>query len=61
MDLSNTFLVDGVSAVAVHNGVGRVQFMQIGVDGKGKESIVLLVPLTSVKTILDALRKLPGA
>lgn len=61
MDQSNIYLVDGVSAVAVHNGVGRVQFIQIGVDGAATESLQLLIPLNAVKTILDALRKLPGA
>lgn len=61
MDLQNTFLVDGISAVAVHNGIARVQFMRIGVDGKPVNSHELCLPLTSVKTIVDALRKLPGA
>lgn len=61
MESQNTFLVDGVSAVAVHNGVARVQFMKIGVDGKAINSHELLVPVSAIKLIMDALRKLPGA
>jgi hypothetical protein len=61
MNMKNIFLVDGVSAVAVHNGVARVQFMKIGVDGKATDSHELLVPLSAVKSVMDALRKLPGA
>ena len=61
MEMQNTFLVDGVSAVAVHNGVARVQFMKICIDGKASDSHELLIPISAIKSVMDALRKLPGA
>ena len=57
MDIQNTFLVDGVSTVGVHNGVARVQFMRIGVDGKVVNSLELCFSTGTVKSIIDALRK----
>ena len=59
MELQNTFLVDGVSAVAVHNGVARVQFMRLDVDGTAKNSHQLLIPISAIKAVMDAMRKLP--
>jgi len=56
-----TFLVDGVSAIAIHNGVARLQFMRLGVDGKPVNSHEMHVPLAAVKPMLDALRKIPAA
>ncbi len=61
MEMQNKFLVDGVSAVAVHNGVARVQFMKIGVDGKATDSHELMIPVSAIKLVMDAMRKLPGA
>jgi hypothetical protein len=61
MERQSTFLVDGVSAVAVHNGVARVQFMKINIDGKANDSHELLIPISAIKLVMDALRKLPGA
>ena len=52
-----TVLVDGVNALAVHNGVVRVQLMRLGVDGKPQPSVELHLPLSAVKSIMDALRK----
>lgn len=56
-----TFLVDGVNAIAIHNGVARVQFMRLGVDGKPVNSHEMQLPLAAVKSLLDALRKIPAA
>jgi hypothetical protein len=61
MSTQNTFLADGVSAVAIHNGVARVQFIRLGIDGKATDSHVLLLPLPAIKAVMDAMRKLPGA
>ena len=33
MQTQPTLLVDGVSSIAIHNGVARVQFMRLGLDG----------------------------
>ena len=51
------FLVDGVSAVAIHNGVARIQFMRLGVDGKPEPAVELAVPVPQVKSIIDAFTK----
>jgi hypothetical protein len=59
MQTQPTFLVDGVSAIAIHNGVARVQFMKLGFDGKPANSHEVLIPLPAVKSVIDALRKLP--
>jgi hypothetical protein len=57
MSDQNTFLVDGISAIAIHNGVVRVQFMRLGMDGKPRPIIELQVPTNSMKSVLDALKK----
>lgn len=52
-----SYLVDGVSAVAIHNGVARIQFMRLGVDGKPEPSVELAVPVVQVKSLIDAFVK----
>ena len=61
MTTSDTYLVDGVSAIAIHNGVARIQFMRLGIDGKPGPTVEIQVPVLSVKSVIDALRKVPGA
>ena len=56
-----TVLADGVSALAVHNGIVRIQLMRLGVDGKPQPSLELQLPLTAVKSIMDALRKVAAS
>jgi hypothetical protein len=51
------FLVDGVSAVAIHNGVARIQFMRLNVDGKPVPTVELAVPVTQVRSIIEAFIK----
>ena len=55
-----TYLVDGVSAIAIHNGVVRLQMMRLGLDGKPVHSHEMHVPLPAMKSIMEALRKVPG-
>ena len=52
-----TFLVDGVSAIAVHNGVARIQFMRLNVEGKAEPSFELAVPVPQVRSIIEAFQK----
>ena len=52
-----TFLVDGVSAIAIHNGVARIQFMRLNLEGKPETSLELAVPVTQVKSIVEAFMK----
>jgi hypothetical protein len=54
---SPAFLVDGVSAVAIHNGVARIQFMRLSVDGKPEPSVELAVPVVQVKSLIEAFVK----
>jgi hypothetical protein len=61
MGEENTYLVDGISTIAIHNGVVRVQFMRLGMDGKPKPTIELQLPTTSLKSVLEALRKVSAA
>jgi hypothetical protein len=57
MQDETTFLVDGVSAIAIHNGVVRVQFMRIGMNGTSIPSVELHVPVVSMKSVADAFKK----
>ena len=54
---TKTYLIDGVSAVAIHNGVVRVQFMKLNVDGKPENSVEIAIPNPQLRSILDALVK----
>ncbi|MBL8349999.1 MAG: hypothetical protein JNL87_06755 [Burkholderiaceae bacterium] len=56
-----TVLADGVNALAVHNGVVRVQLMRLGVDGKPQPCAELHLPLSAVASIIEALRKVQVA
>jgi hypothetical protein len=52
-----TILADGVNALAVHNGIARVQFMRLGVDGKPQPAAELHLPVAVLKSVIEALRK----
>lgn len=58
MQIQPTLLVDGVSSIAIHNGVARVQFMRLGLDGQQTDSHEVLIPMGAVQSIIDALQKL---
>lgn len=50
-----SFLVDGVKAVGVHNGVVRIAFMTLTVDGEASEDVRLLIPQERVEEIAEVL------
>ena len=52
-----SFLIDGISAIAIHNGVARIQFMRLGFDGKPMNSHVIEIPMSAVKSVIEALNK----
>lgn len=52
-----TYLVDGVSAAAVHNGVARIQFMRLGIDARPEIAVELAVPVSQVRSFIDAFNK----
>ena len=52
-----SILADGVNALAVHNGIARVQLMRLGIDGKPQPVVELGLPLSGIKSIIEALRK----
>lgn len=54
---SNTILVDGVTAIGVHNGVVRIQFMHLGADNKPVPCIEINVPVVALKSLMEALQK----
>jgi hypothetical protein len=54
---ADSYLVDGVSAIAVHNGVARLQFMRLNVEGKPEAVVELEVPVGQVKSIVEAFMK----
>ena len=60
-DKTPTFLVDGVSSIAIHNGVARLQFMRLDFEGSAVPSHEVWVPVPAMKSILEALRKIPTA
>jgi hypothetical protein len=61
MQTQPTLLVDGVSAIAIHNGVARIQFMRIGLDGRPINSHEIMIPISAVTSIIEALQKVPNA
>ena len=60
MEAQLSLLVDGVSSIAIHNGVARVQFMRLGLDGQPTDSHEVLIPMGAVPSIIEALQKLQG-
>jgi len=52
-----TYLVDGVSALAIHNGVARIQFMRLNVEGRPEPTVDLAVPVAQLRSILEAFQK----
>lgn len=62
MQDETVFLIDGVNSIAIHNGVVRIQFMRLSMEGKPEPSLQLHIPVTAMKSVADALKKAtPGA
>ncbi|NEX23235.1 hypothetical protein G3480_23545 [Thiorhodococcus mannitoliphagus] len=49
--------IDGIQTLGVHNQVVRLQLMQLKPDGKPEPELQLLIPVSIVKQIVDALNK----
>jgi signal transduction histidine kinase len=61
MQNETAFLVDGIHAIAIHNGVVRLQFMRLAMNGTPSPSVELHVPVTSMRSVVEALKKVsPG-
>ncbi len=52
------FLVDGIKSIAIHNDVARIQFMQLGNDGRPEDALLVLIPLKQVSQISEALKNI---
>jgi len=57
MQDQTVFLIDGVNSIAIHNGVVRIQFMRLSMEGKPEPSLQLHVPVTAMKSVSDAFKK----
>jgi hypothetical protein len=51
------FPVDAISALGIHNGVVRIQFMRLNVDGKAVPTVELHLPVSQLKALSDTLTK----
>ena len=54
----NTYFVDGINSMAIHNGVVRIEFMRLETDGKPQSAVQLNVPINSIQSLIDALNKI---
>jgi hypothetical protein len=54
----DTVLVDGVQAVASHNGVFRVSFFRFDGAGKPQQVVSLAIPDRCAKDVIDAFNKI---
>lgn len=57
---SLTLLVDGVQSMSVHNGVVRLELVQLQSDGKARPVIQLQVPQQVVRKLIEALQNAAG-
>lgn len=56
MDKDNpAFIVDGIQSLGVHNGVARVQFFRLTVDGKSVPVVELQIPVSQAAQIAKGL------
>jgi hypothetical protein len=49
--------VDGLQSVSAHNGVIRLQLFSISPDGSAKPAVVLLVPQSQLRSVVEGLAK----
>lgn len=52
------FLSDGVNGLAVHNGVARIQFMRLDIEGRPTPACEVQIPAVVLKGVVEALRKI---
>jgi hypothetical protein len=58
MDKPPTYLIDGIKAIAKHNGVIRIEFMRLGIDGQPIPAVEIQVPLSAVASVAEAFKKI---
>lgn len=64
MSAANTFptiVVDGIQSGGVHNGLARIQFMRIDVDGKPQPALEMLIPMNQIMSIAQGMSKIGGS
>jgi|TARA_R110001583_G_scaffold195427_1_gene373256 hypothetical protein len=54
---ADSFMVDGIQSVAIHNGVARIVFMRLDTNGKPLPTVELNVPMNQMSSITQALGK----
>jgi hypothetical protein len=52
---------DTVQSVAVHNGIARISFIRLDMDGKPTPALELLVPVGQVASLMKALQSVARA
>lgn len=52
-----SYLIDGVQALAMHNGVARVMFMKMNMSGQPAPEVQLMIPLDQLQGIIEGLQK----
>ena len=60
MDPTNdvpSYLIDGLQALAMHNGVARIMFMKMNMAGQPVPEVQLMIPLDQMKEIIEGLQK----
>lgn len=53
----STFLVDGIKAVGLHNGVVRIAFVSLTAEGEASEELRLLIPRGQVQEVARTLSR----
>jgi hypothetical protein len=57
-DKQESFLIDGISAIAIHNGVARLKTFRFSAGPAGSvDSIELSIPVSAIKQVVEALNK----
>jgi hypothetical protein len=54
---ADSFMVDGIQSVAIHNGVARIVFMRLDTNGKPLPTVELNVPMNQMSSITQSLGK----
>jgi len=53
----SSYFVDGVSSIALHNGVYRITFVRLDKDARPVNEVELLVPQSQFRELLAGLQK----
>lgn len=57
MQQQTSVFVDGIQTLGVHNNVVRLQLMQLQADGKPRPELQLMIPVSILKQVVEALQK----